>query len=98
MKHVNLFDNCATRNEVYAVLQEHFERDDRRSGWLMKIAAVSLAAAFVGDAGSVWRNVGFCISAIAAFNSFVYWIDNSNRNWTMHLMDWIDHTKRLEGD
>ena len=91
--HKNLF-GYGDRKDVYEALQRDFNRDTWiQQFWHLAFLAAALGGAFVaGHTDWLWLFGGlYAIErAIARF------IDNSNRNWAMHVIDWLEQD-RLDG-
>ena len=87
LKHVNLFA-YGERAEVYAALQRDYNRDTWRVA-IWRAVFFGLAACvylFSTHADWLWLLAGLYVigEMLCAF------IDNSNRNWSMHVIDWIE--------
>ena len=88
MKHENLFQYVGEAKDVYAVMQSHIKRDSRIFTVLCFIAGLSfLHAADVG-ANQGWGALLFGL--VCALMAIVYFVDNSNRNFHLHTIDWIE--------
>lgn len=87
LQHKNLL-HFGNSSEVYASLQEDYNRDTLlQSLWQMVLFGCAVGAAvFSNHADWLWLFGGlYAIErAIARF------VDNSNRNWAMHMIDWIE--------
>jgi hypothetical protein len=94
MQHVNLFGYAENTREVYKVMQSHMKRDSRIFSILCIIAGLGfLHAADVG-ASQGWGALIFGL--VSALFALIYFIDNSNRNFHLHTIDWIE--ARLSND
>ena len=96
MKHVDLFAYAGSKAEVYKTLQRDYERDHKRCNWLSFVAALMIGAAFADtpfgiELGSTFRFLLALFGIILAIQYLVTFIDNSNRNWSMHVIDWIEN-------
>ena len=92
MKHSNLFDSVDDHRAFYATLQKDFARDEKRCYYaqFVGVAAIVIAAAY-GNLDPRWQWLLAGVAANALFVSLIAFIDNSNRNWTMHMIDWMQH-------
>jgi hypothetical protein len=90
VKHVNMFNHAAEKREVYEALQSHYERDSHVISYMdLAIVAFVIAALYFG-----WRDWWAWLIGIGLVGSrMCFFIDNSNRNWAMHVIDWIEATK-----
>lgn len=88
--HQNLFDYVVGgKNEVYQALQNDFDKDTwRQAGWhaLFWICAVG---GTTSTGHSEWLWIFGALYAVE--RSVSRFIDNSNRNWAMHVIDWMEH-------
>lgn len=88
--HDNLFQ-YGDKADVYAALQRDCDRDAwRHLGWhAIFLGAAVGASQFADHPDWLWLFLGmFALKcALARF------IDNSNRNWTMHLIDWLENER-----
>jgi hypothetical protein len=87
LKHNNLFDS-GDRSEVYAILQRDYDRDTRiHQFWHIVLLACAFGAAIFADRPDwLWIFGGL----YAIDRSLSRFVDNSNRNWAMHVIDWIE--------
>lgn len=95
LEHKNLFHH-GSASEVYAALQRDFDRDTWiQAFWRLVLGACAAGAALLSNhIDWLWIFGGLMATerAIAAF------IDNSNRNWAMHVIDWMEaHRNRNDG-
>ena len=92
LEHKNLFE-FGDSAQVYAALQQHYNRDTWiHSIWQIVLLLCALGAVVISDhADWLWIFGGMYATerAVARFS------DNSNRNWTMHIIDWIE-AKRVQ--
>jgi hypothetical protein len=86
--HKNLF-GYGDRTEVYETLQRDFNRDTWiQSFWHLVLMAMAFGAAVVSKHSDwLWLFGGL----YAAERAIARFIDNSNRNWAMHVIDWLEH-------
>ena len=86
--HKNLF-GYGDRREIYTSMQRDFNRDTWiQSFWHIVLAVMAAGAAVVsGHPDWLWV-FGAIFAAERAASRFV---DNSNRNWAMHVIDWLEH-------
>jgi hypothetical protein len=96
LEHKNLFQ-YGEASEVYAALQRDFNRDTWiQAFWRLVLAACAVGAAILSNhIDWLWIFGGLFATerAIAAF------VDNSNRNWIMHVIDWMEtHRRKEEGN
>lgn len=84
--HVNLFSNGHSRREIHKALREHYERDSRI---LFVIDAV-----LGGSVLYLIRNlptdqaIAIAVAIGATVTGLRYFIDQSNRNFYLHRLDW----------
>lgn len=83
--HKNLF-NYGDDDEVYASLQRDYRRDSRQVQ-VMDLLAVGLVVYIARDLGT-WDAVATILLAAIVMSRLNTFIDNSNRNFFMHLIDW----------
>lgn len=85
--HDNLFQ-YGDKADVYLALQRDFDRDTwRHLAWhAVFLAAIIGASQFDGHSDWLWLFLGM----FALECAHARFIDNSNRNWTMHLIDWLE--------
>lgn len=91
LKHKNLFLD-GDRAEVYAALQEDYDRDTWvQVFWHAAFIVSAVGAAVIGKHSEwLWLFVGL----YAVERKVSCFIDNSNRNWAMHVIDWIENNRR----
>ena len=87
LEHKNLF-HFGTSTEVYAALQEHYNRDTWiHLFWQIVLFACAVGAVFFSNhADWLWIFGGL----YAVERAVTRFVDNSNRNWAMHVIDWIE--------
>ena len=87
LEHKNLFA-YGEKPEIYAAFQRDFDRDTWiHVFWRFVLFACAIAAITAsGHYDTVWIFAGL----IATERALSKFIDNSNRNWTMHVIDWIE--------
>jgi hypothetical protein len=90
LEHKNLFQ-FGDAPDVYAALQDHYNRDTwMHSFWQVVLFGCALGAPVV-SAHLDWLWIfGGLYAVESAITRFA---DNSNRNWAMHMMDWIEATR-----
>lgn len=90
LKHNNLFASGDRKKEVYAALQRDFNRDTHIHGlWHAGILLSAAGAAyFTNRPECLWLFGGL----YAAERSISKFIEMSNRNWAMHVIDWIENS------
>lgn len=84
--HINLHHD-GDKEDVYKALQRDYSNDAKRlATWDWVIVLCAAGAALVSHHYD-WL---WLFAAIYALNAkIVVFIDNSNRNWAMHLIDWM---------
>jgi hypothetical protein len=91
-RHINLFAHASSPEEVYAALQRDFRRDSRL---LLVCLALFGFAAYGTVHWSGHPEWGWLLSAgFSLFAALALFLDNSNRNWAMHVIDWVEHRHR----
>jgi hypothetical protein len=89
--HHNLFAHVESPGEVYRAMQDHMKRDNRITAIVGPLAWVCFALALKQGPGDGWP---WLVGGIAAsFLCLNYFVDNSNRNFMLHTIDWIEATK-----
>lgn len=88
--HINLF-GYGNREGVYAALQRDYHRDGwTEAWWALLFWGCALGAIYVSHHAD-W---GWIFGAIFAVQRMLrVFIDNSNRNFLMHAIDWDDATR-----
>lgn len=87
LEHKNLFQNVDV-SEVYASLQRDYDRDTRiHALWQVALLGCAVGAALLSNHVDWFWIFGGLYAAERTITRFV---DNSNRNWAMHLIDWIE--------
>ena len=88
LEHKNLFA-YGDKAAVYETLQRDFNRDTYIQGFwhLVLFGAAAGATWIAGRPDWIWLFLGI----YAAERALAKFVDNSNRNWAMHVMDWVDH-------
>ena len=87
LKHFN-FPNTYGKEETYKIYQEHYNRDTKIHLW-WEIVFIIFAAGGIYTTGNndlYWLFGG----AYALERKLSRFIDNSNRNNMMHLIDWME--------
>ena len=95
-RHGNLFDDFGTKGEVYDKLQSDYDRDARACGRYLAACAVFLGAAGFVDS-MTWKLCLLFVAAVLLLQYVVIFVDNSNRNYLMHAIDWIEAKDKPPG-
>ena len=82
------------RNDVYEILQNDFNRDTYIQAFWHVIFFGAAFGAVVMAKHSDWA--WLFLGIYAAERAIAKFIDNSNRNWTMHVIDWMERN-RIDG-
>lgn len=90
-KHSNLFNFAENAKEVYSTLQRDYNKDTKIKIWSDTVSMIS-AGVFVYLSDDI-KWFFFFLAIFALGNSLNFFIENSNRNWVMHLIDWIENSK-----
>ncbi len=86
--HNNLFADLPDANAVYRAMQDHMKRDRYLTVIFGSAALFSFFQALQSGMAEGWP---WLIGGVAAaFCSLIYFIDNSNRNFYLHTVDWIE--------
>ncbi len=87
LQHTNLLTE-ASKADVYAAFQRDFNRDSwRHMVWRYVIVGCAVGAVFVSN-HTDWL---WIFGAVYAMERSLTWlIENSNRNWAMHAIDWYE--------
>src|SRR5688572_4853574 len=90
LEHKNLHA-YGDKADVYAALQRDFDRDTWvQLSWHIVLGGAALGAVFIaGQKDWLWLFAGI----YAAERALARYMDNSNRNWAMHVIDWIESTR-----
>jgi hypothetical protein len=90
LEHKNLFA-YGEKMDVYAALQRDYGRDTWvHFFWRLVFIGSAIGAAFAsGRFEWLWLFAGL----YAVERSIACYIDNSNRNWAMHIIDWIENSR-----
>jgi hypothetical protein len=90
LSHQNLFQyyGKSGKQDSYNALQEHFNQDTViHMLWDIVLIGCALGAVFIANhAEWLWIFGGI----YAAERKLSRFVDNSNRNWTMHLIDYLE--------
>jgi hypothetical protein len=91
LSHVNLF-SYGDKAEVYEALQKDYDRDTYvHSFWRLVLIGAAIGAAVISNhADWLWVFLGI----YAAERSISKYLDNSNRNWAMHIIDWHEASRK----
>ncbi len=96
MSHNNLFWDLPDSKEVYRAMQSHMKRDYRITWILAMGASICFGLALKSGVEQGWP---WLIGGVAAaFCSLIYFIDNSNRNFYLHTVDWIEAARAPSAD
>ncbi|MCL6682481.1 hypothetical protein [Sphingomonas alba] len=90
--HKNLFA-YADRQGVYEALQRDYKRDHRQIQVMDLV--VFAAVAFLARHLSGWDYAAVVIGTVVLMTRLNTFIDNSNRNFFMHMIDWLDAKAQL---
>lgn len=90
--HSNLFDGRFSDDEVYEALKRDTARDSK-SITIMDIILASAGLYLVRDLPT-WDKVAALVFAFVAMRRLYFFIDQSNRNFFMHWLDWQRARKR----
>lgn len=93
MEHVNLL-HYGDKKGAYQALQEHFHRDGRIH--MLWNLVYGLCAGYVVLYQHKMSFLPFFIAGFAIEQAVIFFIDQSNRNWAMHLIDWLDRENDSE--
>lgn len=90
LTHIKFF-SAHNREEVYETFQDHYNRDTIiHMLWDIAFMFCAVGAIFIGDhADWLWLFGGI----YTAERKLSRYIDNSNRNWTMHVIDYLESRK-----
>ena len=91
MKHQNLFEHFESKREVYDLLQKDLARDEKRVSVSIAIGSIVLAL-WLG--GALESNGWIWLVAVSFFYGLTMQIDNSNRNFALHVIDWYEADRR----
>lgn len=91
MGHNNLFEYASDSKEVYQVMQSHMKRDGRfvSLGIIGATICFGMALKLGATDGWPWLIGGLAVALIG----LTYFIDSSNRNFYLHMIDWIESTR-----
>jgi hypothetical protein len=84
--HHNLFGLGHSPRDVYAKLQEDSKRDQRTRMIFNIVFCASVW--FLARGLGTWDQFGALIAAWSGMAGIQYFIDESNRNFWMHQLDW----------
>lgn len=91
MSHNNLFSDLPDSTAVYQAMQRNMKRDLRLTAIFIGGASVCFVQALTSGAAEGWP---WLIGGIASsVMGLIYFIDNSNRNFHLHTIDWIVATR-----
>lgn len=89
MKHTNLFTQLADKRAVYELMQRDYARDEARSFRAQWVLTIAIVVVGIVDVPAVRWFAGL-VAVHAFYYALIMFIDNSNRNWTMHVFDWLE--------
>lgn len=88
-QHPNMFEFGHRRAQIYAKLQENYATDVRHySLWEIVLIGCAIGAGVISHH---WDWLWLFGGLFALSMRLSRFIDNSNRNWMMHLIDWLEH-------
>jgi hypothetical protein len=85
--HGHVFGSAGSIGEAYQTLLDHQVRDTRRFQWLGLCGGLLFATAMLWP--EQWRFLCF-VGGASIFQSMMYFIDMSNRNFLLHLIDYYE--------
>lgn len=88
--HENLF-SYGDQQEVYSALQRDYKRDSKQIRIMDAIGLIALI--YLARHLPTWDYVAVIALAMTVVSRLNTFIDNSNRNFAMHLIDWIEARK-----
>lgn len=93
-KHESLFLDGSSKREVYLV----FHRDYIKSAKLTRIWGLVVGLAMLGCvvAPENFQPAILLFGLMAIAQLLMIFTDNSNRNWAMHVIDWIEHQHQAD--
>lgn len=89
--HRNLYAS-ADEDEVYAALERDTNRDSKVINTMDLVLIV--AAIYLARSLPTWDFVAVLVVAFVGMQRLNYFIDQSNRNFFMHMLDWQQSQKR----
>ena len=97
-RHINLFEYYDSKSQVYEKLQADYVRDQKYSDWCI-YALMALVALCNYFKDPELRYFLFAGIATAALRYVFLFVDNSNRNFLLHSIDWFERkeNERLVG-
>lgn len=77
--------------DVYAALQRDYKRDQK----IIRVLDLGLVLLLLGSQYSE-RAFQLCLffALIVLSSRITMFVDNSNRNWAMHVIDWIERARK----
>lgn len=87
--HSNLFDDLGSKAAVYRKLQQDYLRDHKYCRWCQLLFGIFLGASYLASNAEAERGL-FVLAALSAVQFLVLFIDQSNRNFLMHAIDWME--------
>ena len=85
--HNNLFA-YGNERDVYEALQRDFKRDTRQTQ-IMDLMICALVL-FLTRHFSFWARIAAFAATVVEISRLNTFIDNSNRNFFMHMIDWLE--------
>lgn len=87
--HTNMLTSGLDKREVYQKFQQDLRRDGRQFRALTTAGAIVLIISWTKGIpdGWPWFLVGFCIF----MQALIIFVEMSNRNFMMHVLDWLEH-------
>lgn len=95
IKHSNLFEHM-DRADVYRTFQRDLNTDATKHGlWHVALIFVATGAALISDRTDwLWLFAGLYVTE----RTISRFIEMSNRNWAMHVIDWMENSRNLDRD
>lgn len=94
LEHDNLFKYSDDRRDVYKAFQRDFNRDTWiQSFWHVVLLAMAAGATYFSNHPDWLWLFGGIYAAERASSRFA---ENSNRNWAMHVIDWLERNRHDE--
>lgn len=88
-RHENLFSFYGNKTDVYRKLQDDYLRDKKQMSWLITAFIVLMTiSGFVEN--NNWRIVLFFGAGASLLQYLILFIEQSNRNHLMHVIDWLE--------
>lgn len=87
--HQNLFDYYVNKVDVYKKLQEDYSLNQKYIKWCNVCFIVFLIASTLVHDDKL-KNLLYFVSALSILQYVFLFIDQSNRNFLMHTIDWLE--------